>query len=734
VYKYTIIYSVVLLLSIWLPQLAHSQFNMTWLDIGEMHGRYSEAGAHAERVTANRGLEWPAILRRSGHYRSKAYWIGLKDWTDDSGRFWDYRVTRIGLRVDGFQSYPGVDQVYTPVETKLIARFEDTEVIVDGAASFDKIAIVTDVDPQLPADRVLYQRYRSLLGVETERWIYAYANEIHDDYHIIRRRMVNTGNIDADPDVELQGQSLNDVLFYNAYRWRGREQAAWHGSGAQVWGMFSMVDIVGDGNEAYPVDFTAVYLWYGYDWGASSGEVDRMGSPMLRRLGREAPGDTIGRLAGMSMQGRVILHADESTTDRVYNPDNQPIALGWIDNDETLNNDGRTEEDYYQLGLLTRENPAVKEGGSSRMYPHYADRRVPSGKFWERIGDAAQGKAGGHSPTITYGPYQMAFRDTINIVEAEGAAGLSYKAATDIGVAYKTSGFDNELRIPFDANGDGIINDVPWDYDVYKNGSEIQTKNQWVLTARDSMFQFMYRARDVWRASDGMTKYPIIEPPRPPRRFEVTSHPGNIELEWQSMPEAPDPVAWEVYRTGEYVDNLPYELIASLPGSARSYVDIEVIRGRDYYYFIQAVGSPNPEDDLALNGTPGGLPLRSGRYFTQTYNPASLLRIPGNQVSDFRIVPNPINMASDQSVRVIIDGDRTRGQVEFLDIPGQCTISIYTEIGELVKRIEHTTGSGNASWDLLTSSRQPVVSGIYLVHVIDNDSGEADIKKLVVVR
>ncbi|MBX2821094.1 MAG: T9SS type A sorting domain-containing protein [Rhodothermaceae bacterium] len=710
---------------------------MTWLDIGEMHGRYSEAGAHNEGPTANRGLEWPAILRRSGHFRSKAYWIGLKDWTDESGRHWDYRVTRIGLRVDGYLSdTPAANLIYTPVETKLIARFEDTEVVVDGSPSFDKIAIVNEVDPQLPADRVLYQRYRSLLGIETERWIYAYANEIHDDYHIIRRRMVNTGNTDADPDIELEGQSLHDVLFYNAYRWRGREQAAWHGSGAQVWGKFSMVDIVGDGNEAYPVDFTAVYLWYGFDWSAFDWEagIDYLGSPMLSQRGREAPGDTIGRLAGMSMQGRVILHADESTTDRTYNPANQPITLGWIDNDEPLNNPGQSEEAYYELGILTRENPAFREGGSSRLYPHYADRIVPSGEFWERVGDAAQGKAGGHSPSIAYGPYQMAFRDTINIVEAEGAAGLSYKAATDIGVAYKASGFDNELRIPFDANGDGIINDVPWNYDVYKNGSEIQTKNQWVLTARDSMFQFMYRARDVWRASDGMTQYPIVEPPRPPRRFEVTSHPGNIELEWQSMSEAPDPEAWEVYRTGEYVDNLPYELIASLPGSSRSYIDVDVFRGRDYYYFIQAVGSPNPEDDLALNGTPGGLPLRSGRYFTQTYNPASLLRVPGNQVSDFRIVPNPINMAADESVRIIIDGDRTRGQVEFLDIPGQCTISIYTEIGELVKRIEHTNGSGNAEWDLLTASRQPVVSGIYIVHVLDNDLGEVDVKKLVVVR
>ena len=619
---------------------ANAQFRMTWLDIGEMHSYYSDAGAHREGETGNRGLEWPAILRSSGHYRAKAYWIGVKDWRDEFGRDWDYRVARIGLRVTGKNHF-------FPVETRLVARFVDTEVIVDGTTSFDKIALVDEVDPELPADRALYQRYRSMIGLETERWVYAYAHEVHDDYHIIQRRMINTGNTDEDPQVELEGQSLNDVLFYNAYRWVGRTQAGWHGSAGQVWGKFSMLDIVGDGNQTYPVDFTAVYLWYGHDWSLWEGW-DPLGSPMLRQLGYEAPGDTIGRLAGMSMQGRVVLHADNSPSDRTFtapgydglgNPIGQPYTLGWIDNDEPLNHNGRAERDYYELGILTRENPAVREGGSRRMYPHYADRVEPTGLFWNQRGDGASGKAGGHSPVIAYGPYQMAYGDTINIVEAEGAAGLSYKAATDIGAAYKASGYDDLVRIPFDANGDGVIDDITWDYDVYGNGSEVQTKNQWFLTSRDSMFQFMYRARDVWEASEGMTEYPMVEPPRPPRRFEVTSHPENIELQWESMADSPDPVRWEIYRTSWYVDNLPYELIASLPGSSRNYTDSELVRGIEYYYFIQAVGPPNAVDPRSITGTPGGLPLRSGRYFTQTYHPAGLLRLPGQQITDFRIVP-----------------------------------------------------------------------------------------------
>ena len=710
---------------------------MTWLDIGDMQSRYSEAGAHSEQVTFNRSVEWPAILRGSGHIRGKGYWIGVKDWTDEQGRNWGHRVAMTGPRQEG-------TLYFTPVQTRLIAKFEDTEVIVDGAPSFDKIARVDEVNPDLPADRVLYQKYRSILGVETERWVYAYANELHDDYHIIRRQMINNGNTDRDEDIELQGQALNDVLFFNSYRWVGREQAGWHHSVAQVWGKFSMNDVVGDGNEAYPVDFTAIYLWAGHDPSYVPGW-NLLGSPMLpltlnsftaqQVVRLTAPGDTIGRLAGMSMQGRMVLHADESTTDRTYNPANQPVTIGFMDSDENLNWPGRfPDREYYESGMLNNRPPSFWLGIASRMYPHFADRIEPSGQFWNPTRDASTGRSGGFSSTLAYGPYQMAFMDTVHIVEAEGAAGLSYKAATDIGVAYKESGFDDELRIPFDANGDGLINDAPWDYDVYKNGSELQTKNQWVMTARDSMFQFMYRARDVWAASNNMTQYPIVEPPRPPRRFEVTSHPDHIELQWQALASSADPEQWEIYRTTRDSDNLPYALIATVSGAARNYIDQDVLKGIHYYYFIQAVGAPNTMDERGLTGTPGGLPLKSGRYFTQTYHPASLLRPPGEQVSDFRIVPNPINLAADESVRVILNGDPTRSRVEFLEIPGQCTISIFTEIGELVRRLEHTDGSGNTTWDLLTSSRQPVVSGIYIVRVVDNESGEADVKKMVVVR
>ena len=722
--KFTTLCTVMLLFLAWAPETAHSQFLQTWLDIGEMQSQYSEIGYRQETQNS---IMWPAIVRQSGHHRGQAHWIGIKNWTDERGNTFEYHVARLGPRPDG-------SVFFTPVETRLISRWEDTEVFVDGAASFSNIAIVDEVDPNIPADRMLYHKYRSVQGMEMERWVYAYSNEVHDEYHLIVRTYANTGNTDADDEIELDGQTLNDVYIWNNHRWRGRQQAADHGSRAQTWGKYSMVDIVGDGHDTYPVDFTATYLWKGYDPVFASTNWDPLGSPLIQSRSSNAPSDTFGRLAGMSMQGRIVLHIDESTTDETYNPANQPSTLGWMDSDEVLTADGASNRDYYELGIRTRENPDLVPGGSSRMFPHYADRVEPSREFWNPTQDASTGKQGGHASTIAYGPYQMAFGEDVRIVEAEVVGGISYEAATDIGRAWKLGGLQRDQLIDFDANGDGVINDTPWDYDIYLNGSERLTKNQWVLTARDSMFKNMYRARDVWEASNNMTQYPIVSPPAPPRTFELFGRPDQVELSWTSMSGEADPVSWEVYRTRDFEDNLPYELIATLPGSARNYDDANLQRGIDYYYYLQAVGPPNSVDPLGLTGTPGGLPLRSGRYYTQSYAPVNLKRPPGASADAFRIVPNPVNLGADDTVRFFVGGDATRSQVAFFDIPGECTITIYTETGEFVTRIEHTDGSGDEIFNLLTEGRQPFVSGIYLVRVEDNNSGDTDVKKMVVIQ
>jgi hypothetical protein len=110
--------------------------------------------------------------------------------------------------------------------------------------------------------------------------------------------------------------------------------------------------------------------------------------------------------------------------------------------------------------------------------------------------------------------------------------------------------------------------------------------------------------------------------------------------------------------------------------------------------------------------------------------PAFLTRPPGAQLSDIRVVPNPYSLAQENTLRWPDQQDK----IGFLDIPGQCTISIYTQLGELVKRLEHTNGSGDEYWNLTTDANQVIVSGIYIAVIKDNSKGSQVIRKFSVVR
>ncbi|OGU76370.1 MAG: hypothetical protein A2W11_13860 [Ignavibacteria bacterium RBG_16_35_7] len=100
-------------------------------------------------------------------------------------------------------------------------------------------------------------------------------------------------------------------------------------------------------------------------------------------------------------------------------------------------------------------------------------------------------------------------------------------------------------------------------------------------------------------------------------------------------------------------------------------------------------------------------------------------------LNKIRVVPNPFNISAAKELGF---GDDQANRLAFFNIPGRCTIKIYTEIGELIETIEHTDGSGDDYWDSVTSSNQIVVSGIYIAVVENNDTGERKIVKFAIIR
>ena len=259
------------------------------------------------------------------------------------------------------------------------------------------------------------------------------------------------------------------------------------------------------------------------------------------------------------------------------------------------------------------------------------------------------------------------------------------------------------------------------------------TKNQWALTAKDSLFKTFERA-----LANHAAGYDIPQPPYPPEEFVVTSGTDKITLSWVAPSGGPLVTGWHIYRAkgtysfpiiGEALADhggLGHELIANLGATETSFEDATAARGENYYYFIQAVGNAAANNGAAM--TPAGA-LKSNQHWTQTYLPASLKRAPGSGLEAVRVVPNPYHVQANTDVRYS-DQDR----LAFLDVPGDCTIKIYTQLGELVETIEHTDGSGDEYWDQTTSSRQVVASGLYIAHITDNVTKETAERKFVIIR
>jgi hypothetical protein len=97
-------------------------------------------------------------------------------------------------------------------------------------------------------------------------------------------------------------------------------------------------------------------------------------------------------------------------------------------------------------------------------------------------------------------------------------------------------------------------------------------------------------------------------------------------------------------------------------------------------------------------------------------------------LTQIHTVPDPYLATS------ALDLAPTEKRLQFVNLPPQASIRIYTITGILVDQVEHddVTGGGRAVWDLRNRNEQFVASGVYFFHVITPD-GEAYVGKFTVV-
>lgn len=697
-------------------QESKAQVEYRWLSAGSFHNFYSSIGSEIEEGFINEqqgGWQWPAIYLGQDAQAMKALWLGADNFTDENGTTFDKRVVHVGPRVTGLGEF-------TPISMKTVSKFAPPEVAVDGLVSFAKDVSNDEIDPTMKEDRKIVAVSNTLLGITVERTVRQFSQQYHDNYHIIEYVFTNTGNTDADDEIELPNQTVEGFVPFFLNRMspvKASRHTIGNGTG---WGMNTMNDRRGDGLKPGEQEtFRAQFAWHGRFPGFMDANYDNVGAPIIVPNtvgGWLTADDTTGRLVAYHFVGTVTLHADASANDDSDDP-NQPFTMTEEHSDDAL----FSRNDAFNENKMKAEYVMMNRGRGTERHAYKVE---PSGEagFLAPTKDPSLGDAGGYSYTYGYGPYTLAPGESVKIVIAEGSAGISREIASAVGRQFKEN---------YQANSGSQYDDITVDV---KGQSLSMTKNEWVFTGRDSLFQTFERAIANYNSD-----YSIPESPEPPAILAVTSLGGGIQLEWEFQGNVGDIEGFQVYRAQSRVDST-YRLLYEASPTEDYVLDGEEgrinnpgkfkldvpIRGIDYYYYVVTLGKTNNDN---TGNTPTGSQLISNRYFAQSYDPATLLRAPGEAMTDIRVVPNPFVANADNSL-LFTNATDGSDRIYFYEIPARATIQIYTELGELIKTIEHAELSGDKAWDLRTDSKQRIASGIYIARITNKDPNSAEFGKV----
>ncbi|MBW7886880.1 MAG: hypothetical protein H3C35_00790 [Bacteroidetes bacterium] len=652
-----------------------------WMSVGALHNWYSNYGSEREEgwvAEQQYGLQWPALYQHQDAQAAKGMWIGTTNYSDDKGSFQN-KVVHVGPRATGSGEF-------FPVTFSMTSKYEPPVVTVDGAATYSKLIENNAVDNSQKYDRIIDNVVNTSIGLTMHRKIIGFSQQYHDNYIIFDYTFKNTGIINEKGTLRAP-KTLTGVYIFFQQRWSANADVRYVIGNETGWGRQTMNDVRGDTTIAgtfFPGnadnDIRASYSWHGRYTGFS--QYDNIGGPIFTPYYDKT--DTAGRIGAPQFVGWGTLHVDTSPSDTTDNM-GQPATTSYEDSDDDLN---RNNDQYNAAKMISEYNWMLK----GHVMPRHADK-VGTGT------DASLGRSGGYSSAQGYGPFTLAPGDSVRLVIAEAVAGLSREAAVSVGKQFKN----------------GLITAAQ--------------KNDSVYTGRNALFTTFRRA-----IANYSTGWNIPQPPPPPKKFSVSSGAGKIILNWEpNTDNATDPTVakWEVWRAQGRYDSTYYKV---WEGTGSSYSDTSAALNTAYYYYLIAVGDPAGNTGAGM--TPTGA-LSSNRYYTQTYLPAFRRTPPFKTLAEakgkIRIVPNPYNISARGGLLYPGESDK----ISFVNIPGQCTVRIYSELGELIKTIEHGTTpadeTGSLDYDMTTSSNQIIVSGVYIA-VITTPAGEKEILKFVVIR
>ncbi len=245
-------------------------------------------------------------------------------------------------------------------------------------------------------------------------------------------------------------------------------------------------------------------------------------------------------------------------------------------------------------------------------------------------------------------------------------------------------------------------------------------------------------------------------PPRPSVRITTANHevsldwtplPGRVNPELYSDPNRGDTIThpfegYRLYKSTKGPDG-PWTLLAEYDlinqeghntGLQYTYKDGGLLNNVEYYYGLTAFSKPDnvinfPSQETSISAN-------------------ALTVIPGTAppetVGEVAVVPNPyrgdIAYNSYNPPWERPQGNRPwwmeqDRRIQFINLPANCQIKVYTLAGDLVTTIDHTDAArGYEDWNLTSSIGQAIASGIYLFTVEDMHNAKVQVGKFVIIK
>ncbi len=252
------------------------------------------------------------------------------------------------------------------------------------------------------------------------------------------------------------------------------------------------------------------------------------------------------------------------------------------------------------------------------------------------------------------------------------------------------------------------------------------------------------------------TLAPDFQVPAPPPapNVEVIRKNREITLKWDTRAEdyqdpnrsdgADKPFeGYRVYkstqsRTGPWTLLAEYDLIdnpfGQNTGLEHEFTDTGLMNNVEYYYAVTAFSKP----DTVLNFPSQSTSQRATSIEVTPGTPAK------QSVGEVAVVPNPYRgdidynasdppwEKPDPSRERWLEQDR---RIQFINLPVRSTIKIYSLSGRHIETIEHDNPEkGFESWNLTSKVNQAVASGIYLFTVKNDNTGETQTGKFVIIK